>query len=191
MDEFIEKVENGELGGRKTTFHETHTVTATVGKDTIEAEYFTFGHSDIFGVNEPEWTLLDRITMPFWKAKRWIQDTYWEIRYGFQRMFKGYDAVDTFETFAKFIERYSKILTEYRKHHVGYCGEMTEEEWDEVIDEMIYHLKYMDELTVIEELEKDVPDNWSASYKTVGEILDNHKNKFFELFSKYFYHLWD
>ena len=191
MTEFIEKVENGALKSSNVSIHETHTATAKVGKDTIEAEYLTFDRSDMFGINEPEWTLWDKITMPFWRVKRWIKDTYWDIRYGFQRIFKGYDAVDTFETFAKFIERYSKILTEYRKYHVGYCGWMTEEEWDAVIDEMIYHLKYMDEMTVIEELERDVPDNWSASYKTVGEILDNHKNKFFELFSKYFYHLWD
>lgn len=133
----------------------------------------------------------DVITTPYYKAKWWIREAYWEVRYGFQRMFKGYDYVDTFETFAKFRERYIKILTDYRKNHIGYCGEMTEEEWDNIIDEMIYHLHYMDEETVIEELERDVPDDWSASYKTVNYVLDKHKNAFFELFSKYFYHLWD
>jgi hypothetical protein len=191
MTEFIEKVENGELGGRKTTLRETHIATAKVGKDTIEAEYFIFDHSDWFGLNEPNWTLWDRITTPFWKAKRWIKDTYWEVRYGFQRMFNGYDSVDTFETFWKFINRYSKILIDYRNNHWGYPGDMTVEEWDAIVDEMIYHLKYMDEETVTAELERDVPDNWTASHKTVWEILDKHKNRFFELFSKYFYHLWD
>lgn len=166
-----------------------HKATVTIGKDTIEAEYFIFERS--LGLNEPKWTLWDKITIPFYRVKGWIRDTYWEIRYGFQRMFKGYDSVDTFETFAKFVERYTKILTEYRKYHVGYCGEMTEEEWDNVIDEMIYHLRYMDEETVTEELEKDVPDDWSASSKTVYEVMDKHKDAFFELFSKYFYHLWD
>ena len=68
---------------------------------------------------------------------------------------------------------------------------MTEEEWDDIIDEMIYHLHYMNEEVVVEELERDVPDDWSASYKTVNYILDKHKDAFFELFSKYFYHLWD
>ena len=170
-----------------------HKAMATVGKDTIEAEYFTFEHSDWWNtkdmnVFEKAW---DVITTPFWRAKRWIVDTYWEIRYGFQRMFKGYDEVDTFETFWKFIERYSKILTDYRKHHWGHPGEITEEEWDVIVDEMIYHLKYMDEETVTEELERDVPDNWSASYRTVNPILEKHKNAFFELFSKYFFDLWD
>jgi hypothetical protein len=106
-------------------------------------------------------------------------------------MFKGYDSVDTFETFAKFRERYLKILTEYRKNHVGYVFEMTADEWDAIIDEMIYHLHYMDEETVTDELEKGVPDDWLASHKTVNYILDKHKDAFFELFSRYFYHLWD
>lgn len=193
MTEFIEKVESGELRSFTVSIRETYIATAKVGKDTIEAEYFTFEHSNLWNPKkmnafEKVW---DVITTPYYKLKWWVRDAYWKIRYGFQRMFKGYDSVDVFETFSKFRERYIKILTDYRKHHIGYCSEMTEEEWDNIIDEMIYHLKYMDEEAVTDELERDVPDNWSASHKTVGEILDNHKNKFFELFSKYFYDLWD
>lgn len=170
-----------------------HKAIATVGKDTIEAEYFTYARSNWWNprkkkVFEKVW---DVITTPYYKAKHWIRDTYWEIRYGFQRMFKGYDSVDTFETFSKFIDRYTKILTEYRKKHVGYVGTMTNEEWEAIIDEMLYHLYYMDECHVIDELEKNVPDDWSASYNTVNPILDKHKDAFFELFAKYFYHFWD
>lgn len=167
--------------------------TATVGKDTIEAEYFIFNCSDWWtpkkmNLFEKVW---DVITTPYYKAKWWIREAYWEVRYGFQRMFKGYDSVDVFETFAKFRERYIKILTQYRKNHVGYVWGMENEEWEAIIDEMIYHLHYMDEETVTEELEKDVPDGWRASYKTVNEVMDKHKDAFFELFSKYFFDLWD
>lgn len=189
MTDFIEKVQNGELSGRSATIRETHTATAQVGKDTIEAEYFTFDLS--LGLNEPDWTIWDKITMPFYRVKNWTRDTYWEIRYGFQRMFRGYDEVDVFETFAKFIDRYTKILTRLRNNHWGHPYNLTEEEWDTVIDEMIYHLKYMDEETVTEELERNVPNGWAASSKTVYEILEKHKDQFFELFSKYFFDLWD
>lgn len=168
---------------------------ATVGKDEIKAEYFIFNHSDWWtpknmNVFEKIW---DAITTPYYKTKNWLRDIYWEIRYGFQRMFKGYDSVDTFETFHKFVERYTKILTEYRNKHCGIPMEFenSEEEWDKVIDEMIYHLHYMGEQTVTEELEKDVPDDWTVSSKSVYEVMDKHKNAFFELFSKYFYDLWD
>lgn len=172
-----------------------HKATVTVGKDTIEAEYFTFNRSGWCTPKKMNFfeKILDVITTPYYRVKRWIKDTYWEIRYGFQRMFKGYDSVDTFETFAKFIDRYTKILTEYKNNHWGVPIEFENsgEEWDAVIDEMLYHLHYMDEETVTEELEKNVPEDWHASYKTVGEVMDKHKDAFFELFSKYFYDLWD
>lgn len=182
---------------RSVSVKEDHKVIAHVGRDTIEATYTTFDHSDWFKTKEIKTLkdvlekIWDVITTPYYKVKWHVREVYWEIRYGFQRMFKGYDSVDTFETFAKFIERYTKILTEYRNTHIGYVGTMTEEEWDGIIDEMIYHLKYMDEETVTEELEKDVPDDWSVSAITVYEVMDKHKDAFFKLFSEYFYNLWD
>lgn len=175
-----------------------HEAPAKVGRDTIEyAQYHVFNH-EYQRVPVRNKTMKDKmedfwddVTTPFWKAKRKVKDAYWEIRYGFQRMFKGYDVVDTFETFAKFTERYKKILTEYKNGHMGVPYGMENEEWEAIIDEMLYHLKYMDEWTVIKELEKDVPEDWSASSKTVDEILEKHKNEFFKLFSKHFYSLWD
>lgn len=194
FEDFIENVENGELKSHIVSTRETHTATAYVGNDVIEnVEYFIFDHSPLWEPKKMKWfeKLWDVFTTPYYKVKWKIRDVYWEIRYGFQRMFKGYDNVDTFETFAKFIERYSNILKDLRNCHYGYPGTITEEEWDNVLDEMIYHLHYMDEETVTEELEKDVPDNWNASAKTVYEIMDKHKNEFFKLFSEYFFDLWD
>lgn len=194
LNEFMEKLDNGEIKADVVTTREMYTATATVGRDTIEAEYYIFDHSYTFWApKEMKWyeKVWDVITTPYYQVRWKIKEAYWEVRYGFERMFKGYDSVDTFETFAKFIERYTKILTEYRKTHVGYAWNMTEEEWDGVIDEMLYHLHYMDEETVVKELEKDVPDDWNVSAKIVSEILDKNKNEFFKLFSEYFYNLWD
>ena len=157
-------------------------------------EYADYSDSVAYlrGLMDARFTLWDRITIPFYTIKRKVRDIYWEIRYGFQRMFKGYDSVDTFDTFDKFIQRYTKILKEYRKHHYGFPMEFeNSEEWDKIIDEMLYHLHYMDEETVTKELEKDVPDNWTAHGKSVYEVMRKHKDAFFELFSKYFYDLWD
>lgn len=183
---------------RSVSTKETHYATAKVGKDTFEnVEYIVFDHSDWWKSKEVK-TFKDKlekfwdiITAPYYKAKWKVKEAYWNCRYGFERMFKGYDSVDTFETFAKFIERYTKILTEYRKTHIGYVGTMTEEEWDGIIDEMLYHLKYMDEETVTEELEKDAPDDWSVSAVVIYEIMDKHKDAFFKLFSEHFFSLWD
>lgn len=75
-------------------------------------------------------TLWDKITLPLYRFVHKVKNVYWNIRYGFQRMFKGYDNVDVFDTFSKFTDRYSKILAEYRKSHVGYAGAMTLDEKD-------------------------------------------------------------
>lgn len=193
LDDFVEKVENGELRSSTVSTREVHTTTVKVGKDIIEAEYWILDHSPFWEPREMKWfeKVWDVITTPYYKAKWKIKEAYWEVRYGFERMFKGYDSVDTFEIFSKFIERYTKILTEYRNTHIGYIYNMTEDEYDNIINEMLYHLHYMDEWTVIEELEEDVPENWSASAKTVGQIMDKHKDEFFKLFSEYFFNLWD
>jgi predicted AlkP superfamily phosphohydrolase/phosphomutase len=172
-----------------------YTATAQVGRDTIENAVY---HEFEFTTSEKATTfkdkledLWDTITCPFRRVRRWVIDTYWEIRYGFQRMFKGYDAVDTFDTFSKFVERYEKILKEYRSYHYGYPTNMTEEEWDAVVDDMIYHLHYMDEHNVEDELSKGMPENWHPSSITTYEIMERHKDEFFKLFSKHFYSLWD
>ena len=170
-----------------------------VGKDYYEnVKYHIFNHSwwrkkEAKTFKDKLENIWDTITTPYYRIKHKVRDAYWEARYGFQRMFKGYDCVDTFETFYKFVERYTKILTEYQKKHYGIPGEFIdrEEEWDAVIDEMLYHLKYMDEETVIDELEKDAPEDWSVDNMLVYEIMEKHKDEFFKLFSKYFYHLWD
>ena len=95
---------------------ETHYATATVGRDTIEnVEYITFDHSDWWKPKEIKTfkdvleKIWDVITTPYYFVKRNVRDVYWKIYYGFERMFKDYDSIDTFATFDKFIERYSKV----------------------------------------------------------------------------------
>lgn len=176
----------------------THYATAQVGKDTIEnAEYISFPDS-VWDRPKRDLSFKDKIsdiwfdiTYPFRRLRGKIEDVILHIRHGFERMFKGYDNVDTLEMFAKFTERYYKIFTEYRKNHYGYPGNMSVEEWEEIVDEMIYHLYYMDEEHVEKELCKDVPEDWIPHCNTVDEIMERHKDEFFKLFSQYFYYLWD
>ena len=47
----------------------------------------------------------------------------------------------------------------------------------------------MNENNVIAELKNGMPDSFKPDYKTVGEIMDRHKDEFFKLFSKWFYNL--
>lgn len=166
-----------------------HTLKVEIDGEEIQAEYSEIYHE--YSPFNKSLNLWDKITIPFYRIKNIIRDVYWEIRYGFQRMFKGYDYVDTFETFAKFTERYYKILNDYKNHHNSHPFKLTEEEWNNIIDDMLRHLYYMDEENVEKELSKDVPENWTVSSKTTYEIMEKHKNEFFKLFSEYFFNIWD
>ena len=175
---------------------EIYKATTQVGRDIVEAEYFILSKAELdLGLNMSEDTLWekiwDEITIPFCRVKNKIKDIYYEVYYGFQRMFKGYDCVETFETFSTFIERYEKILTEYKNCMHSYPACMTWEEWNNIVDEMIYRLHYMNEDNVIDELRKNVSEDWYPNYKTTSEIMNRHKDEFFKLFSEYFFDLWD
>jgi hypothetical protein len=130
------------------------------------------------------------ITLPF----RRLKYEYWKIhravKFGFQRMFRGYDNADGYEFFSNFVDRNYKLLKYYKEHTWGYPYSLTEEEWDNILDEMIQHLYMMDEHNVTESLKEGMPDGWRPVHNTVWEVMERHKDEFFKLFSKYFYNLW-
>jgi hypothetical protein len=131
------------------------------------------------------------ITRPFYKIKILIKERYWEIRYGFDRMRKGYDSADVFELFANFTKRYYKILIEYKKTHCGHPADMSEQEWKDTLNEMIYHLYLMDEHNIHKEFRIGIFQDKPQDCNTINKTMEKHKDKFFELFSKHFYDLWD
>ena len=101
-------------------------------------------------------------------------------------MKKGYDEYATWETFYWFIDTMKPILQDYKKTMQGYPANMTEEEWNKIIDRMIELLDLMDENNkkyLAEEYRK-----YPLKGDTEREIA---KNEFFKLFSEYFYNLWD
>ena len=164
----------------------------TIANETIKNVKFT-SYKDIWENNplKPKWNLWDKITIPFYRFRRLIVDTYYRIYHGFQRMFKDYDDYDVFELFSSFTNRYGKILTDYRKTHTGCPSEFTNKQWEAIIDEMLYHLKFMDETYIKNSLCEGMPEHWLPDSLVVYEIMERHKDEFFKLFSKYFYNLWD
>lgn len=126
-----------------------------------------------------------------WRLGYKIKDLYYQVKYSLQRMFRGYDDTEVFNTDLTFIERYLKILKDFRKNHYGHPVTITDEEWNNILDEMIKHLTLMIEDNVVTELKRGMPENFEPDYKTVSEIMDRHKDEFFKLFSKWFYSLWD
>lgn len=125
-----------------------------------------------------------------WRIKFWFWDTYRTIKFGFQRMFRGYSNQELYSFHYCFVERYIKILKDFKKHNVAYPTNMTEEHWDEILDEMIYHLEMMDEDNVTESLKRAMPEDWEPAYNTVWEVMERNRKAFFALFSEYFYNMW-
>jgi hypothetical protein len=124
-----------------------------------------------------------------------IEFLYWDIhravKFGFQRMFRGYSDQDLYNFYDNWIERHLKMLKDFKTSTWGYPMNMdTPEQWDEILDQMISHLELMNEDRVIESLKQGMPEDWEPSYNTVWEIMERHRKDFFELFSKYFYNLW-
>lgn len=146
-----------------------------------------------FHFNNIKWNLLDKITWPFYRLRRILKDAKWSIKYAFERVKDGYDSRDVFSLDYNFIWRYENILKDFRKYNNGFPCSMTEEAWNKIIDNMLYHLHYMYENNVEDELQayvKDEKDSYIVVGTTIYDIMKEHKDEFFKLFSEYFYSLW-
>ena len=148
-----------------------------------------------------------------------IKNLKYELKYAWQRAWYGYDSMDWIEMFACFIERYKAILKDYRKNHWGLLCvpkeyrdvfnkySFNEIETDVIIDTMIYHLEMMDEdyvekvlygkniddysLDRFEEFEEYLKNNTIEKNNRIYSVMEQNKDAFMELFSLFFYNLWD
>jgi hypothetical protein len=117
-------------------------------------------------------------------------DIYRAIKFGFQRMFRGYDNSDVWEFFYNFTDRNYKILNKFICKNKCHPVNLTEEEWDDILQEMCKHLYMMDEHNVIDYLKTGMPKGWRPASNSVYEIMERHKNEFFDLMKEHFYDLW-
>lgn len=114
----------------------------------------------------------------------------------------GYDEYANWETFNWFIDTMKEILLNYKNNKQGIpilledyplnsfvkdeeslrTIEQNEKLWEYTINRMIELLELMDNCSPIYE---------NCDYKEIDEKMHKAKDEFFELFSKYFYNLWD
>lgn len=107
----------------------------------------------------------------------------------------GYSPVAQWETFGWFIAVMREILINYRDNRTGtpvvipdyYTDDLISENknieiYNNILNEMIELLDKMDECNSTYN---------GVSLEEMHSAMDSAKNKFFELFSKYFYTLWD
>lgn len=124
------------------------------------------------------------------RSKNWwrnLKDIPIFIKRIFFTLKHGYSPVAQWETFCWFIAVMREILINYRDNRTGTPVVIPDYNADSLISENKNIGAYNNILNeMIELLDKmDEYDNTSL------EAMDSAKNKFFELFSKYFYTLWD
>ena len=107
----------------------------------------------------------------------------------------GYSPVAQWETFSWFISVMREILVNYRDNRMGTPVVIPDYNIDDLISENKNIEIYNNILNEMIEL-LDKMDECNSTYNDVSleerhSAMDTAKNKFFELFSKYFYTLWD
>ena len=115
---------------------------------------------------------------------------YWEnkirkLRYRIQRGRRGWSDRDVQNIYGYFTKTMCSMLRYFRAHRRGHPTYMTQTEWNFILDRMITLLEDMDRNTC------------SKDFTGINESIDRDqymvqcKNEFFQLFSQYFYDLWD
>jgi hypothetical protein len=115
-----------------------------------------------------------------------------------QRFKRGYSYGDVWDMDFWFMRTVKPMLIHLRDHGIGIPNDFYKQgadneraEWEAVLTEMISCLELMDEDNVEKHLGIE-DDDWSVeNYNKTWVLMEENKNRFFELFSKHFYSLWD
>lgn len=115
-----------------------------------------------------------------------------------QRFKRGYSYGDVWDMDCWFMRTAKPMLIHLRDYGIGIPNDLYLEgeeneraAWEAVLTEMVECLDLMDEGNA-EKYLGIADDDWSVeSYKKVTDFMYEKKDRFFELFCKHFYSLWD
>lgn len=126
----------------------------------------------------------------FWKIREKLN----ELKMQKTKSQKGFCVEDTWSVDYWFLNTVPKILIEFNKNRMGHPTDMTDKEWGNIIDRMIFCFEEANEDTCsqINEYNFDIDtEKWLKREDEISEYQNNMKNEGLELFSKYFWNLWD
>ena len=107
----------------------------------------------------------------------------------------GYSPVAQWETFGWFITVMREILINYRDNRMGTPVVIPDYHTDDLISENknieIYNNILNEMIKLLDQMDECNSTYNGVSLEEMHSAMDTAKNKFFELFSKYFYTLWD
>ena len=107
----------------------------------------------------------------------------------------GYSPAAQWETFEWFIAVMREILINYRDNRTGTPVVIPDYNIDDLISENknieIYNNILNEMIELLDKMDECNSTYNGVSLEEMHSAMDSAKNKFFELFSKYFYTLWD
>ena len=134
---------------------------------------------------------------PYHRIKNTISDFWYDFRCRCQRFKRGWAYSDVWDMDVWFMHTVKPMLTHLKDHGIGIPGELCIGEdgnriyWENTLTEMISCLELMDEDNAEKYLGISDNNRSVESYKKVHDLMEENKNRFFELFSKYYFDLWD
>lgn len=132
------------------------------------------------------------------RGKNWWRNLK-DIRIFIKRIFftlkHGYSPVAQWETFEWFIAVMREILINYRNNRMGTPVVIPGYNIDDLISENknvnVYNSLLDEMITLLDQMDENNSVYNDVPLEERHSAMDTAKNKFFELFSKYFYTLWD
>ena len=138
-----------------------------------------------------EYTFWDWITTPFYRIRRFFYDRWFNFRQRCQRFRRGYADSDVWDMDHWFIDTLKPMMEQMLRTYNSHPGEITAEAWEDTLREMIACLTLMDEDAAKEHLGL-ADEAWSVEkHQQIKATMFENKKRFFELFEKWFYNLWD
>lgn len=119
---------------------------------------------------------------------------WYNVRTRCQRFKRGWAYRDVWNMNDWFRNTIRPMLIYLADNHVGVPMEFENnpDGWKKVLNKMATCLQFMDEDSVLVSLGiHDYKDITAEDYKNVKKLMIEYKNRFFELFSKYYFDLWD
>lgn len=107
----------------------------------------------------------------------------------------GYSPAAQWETFGWFIAVMREVLTNYRNNRMGTPVVIPGYDIDNLISENknveVYNGILNEMIELLDKMDESNPAYKDVSLEEMHSAINTAKDRFFELFSKYFYTLWD
>ena len=143
-------------------------------------------------INKLSWGLFMFHGKDWWRN---LKDVPIFIKRIFFTLKHGYSPVAQWETFGWFIAVMREILVNYRDNRTGTPVVIPDYNIDDLISENknieIYNNILNEMIELLDKMDECNSTYNGVSLEKMHSTMDSAKNKFFELFSKYFYTLWD